>query len=207
MRRLSSAAFRDLLLVGLTFSSGAVDAISFLALGKVFTAFMTGNVVFLGIRAAGADGADVVRVLAALAAFGIGVLLATQIVGPSKGTGVWPRRVTAALGLVVLAQASFLALWATVGGRPGAGTADVLVGLSAVAMGVQSGAILSLGVAGVFTTAATATLMFLSRDVASWSRSAPERRRLAGVLAGLLAGASAGGVPLLPPRAGRAAPP
>jgi len=39
---------RDLLLNGLTFSSGAVDAISFLTLGKVFTAFMTGNIAFLG---------------------------------------------------------------------------------------------------------------------------------------------------------------
>ena len=39
---------RDLLLNGLTFSSGAVDAISFLTLGKGFTAFMTGNIAFLG---------------------------------------------------------------------------------------------------------------------------------------------------------------
>jgi uncharacterized membrane protein YoaK (UPF0700 family) len=45
---------RDSLLVTLTFSSGAVDAISFLALGKVFSAFMTGNIAFLGIRLAGA---------------------------------------------------------------------------------------------------------------------------------------------------------
>jgi uncharacterized membrane protein YoaK (UPF0700 family) len=44
---------RDLLLMALTFSSGAIDAISYLALGKVFTAFMTGNIVFLGPWAAG----------------------------------------------------------------------------------------------------------------------------------------------------------
>ena len=45
---------RDLLLNALTVSSGAVDAISFLALGKVFSAFMTGNIAFLGLRIAGA---------------------------------------------------------------------------------------------------------------------------------------------------------
>ena len=39
----SDRSFRDLLLFALTVSSGAVDAISFFALGKVFTAFMTGN--------------------------------------------------------------------------------------------------------------------------------------------------------------------
>jgi len=45
---------RDLLLMALTFSSGAIDAISYLVLGKVFTAFMTGNIVFLGLWTAGA---------------------------------------------------------------------------------------------------------------------------------------------------------
>ena len=44
---------RNLLLAGLTLSSGAVDAISFLGLGKVFTAFMTGNIAFLGMRIGG----------------------------------------------------------------------------------------------------------------------------------------------------------
>jgi len=46
---------RDLLLGALTVSSGAIDAISFLALGKVFSAFMTGNIAFLGLRLAGAS--------------------------------------------------------------------------------------------------------------------------------------------------------
>lgn len=69
----------------------------------------------------------------------------------------------------------------------------LLVGVSAVAMGLQSGAVLKLGVRGVFTTATTATLMFLAGE----SGSAPERRRLGGVLAGLLAGAAAGGALVL----------
>ena len=36
------------LLLGLTVVTGLVDAVSYLALGHVFTANMTGNVVFLG---------------------------------------------------------------------------------------------------------------------------------------------------------------
>jgi uncharacterized membrane protein YoaK (UPF0700 family) len=194
VRRPSPSAVRDLLLIGLTFSSGAVDAISFLALGKVFTAFMTGNVVFLGFLWAGANGPGVARVVAALAAFGAGVFLATRIVRPSKGSGLWPGRVSVALGVAALWQVAFLAIWATADGRPSSGTAAVLVGVSALAMGMHSGAVLSLGVRGVFTTAATATLMFLSSD---FPESAAERMRLAGVLVALLAGAVAGGVLLI----------
>ncbi len=39
---------RDVLLVALTVASGAVDAISYFGLGKIFSAFMTGNIVYLG---------------------------------------------------------------------------------------------------------------------------------------------------------------
>jgi uncharacterized membrane protein YoaK (UPF0700 family) len=201
-RRLSPAAIRDLLLVGLTFSSGAIDAISFLALGKVFTAFMTGNVVFLGLGVAGAGGPDEIRVLIAIAAFAAGVFVATRIVAASRGSGLWPRRVSVALGLTLILQAVFLALWTATSGRPGTGSGDVLTGLMALAMGLQSGAVMALAVQGVFTTAATATVMFLMRDVAAPPGSAAvERARLAAVLGALFAGATAGGLLLVHARA------
>lgn len=195
-RRLTPTAGRDSLLVALTVASGAVDAISFIALGKVFTAFMTGNVVFLGLRAAGAPGPDVVTVLISLAAFAIGVFVSTRIVGRSRSSGVWPNPVTGALGLVAVAQAAFAAGWIAVSGQPTGTMIDLLVGISALAMGIQSGAILSLGVTGVFTTAATATLMYLSKELAVESTVA-ERARHAGVLVALLAGAAAGGLLLV----------
>jgi uncharacterized membrane protein YoaK (UPF0700 family) len=201
-RRLSPAAIRDLLLVGLTFSSGAIDAISFLALGKVFTAFMTGNVVFLGLGVAGAGGPDEVRVLIAIAAFAAGVFVATRIVATAKGSGLWPRRVSVALGVVMVLQAVFLALWVATSGRPGTGSGHVLTGLMALAMGTQSGAVMALAVEGVFTTAATATVMFLMRDAAAPGGSGDvERGRLAAVLAALFAGATAGGLLLAHARA------
>src|SRR5207237_2899437 len=87
---------RDLLLNALTFSSGAIDAISFIALGKVFTAFMTGNIAFLGLRIAGAGGPGCVAIIVSMAAFSIGVYFGTRVVKPTglKSTGVWPHRVT-----------------------------------------------------------------------------------------------------------------
>jgi uncharacterized membrane protein YoaK (UPF0700 family) len=206
-RRLSPAAVRDLLLVGLTVSSGAVDAISFLALGKVFTAFMTGNLVFLGVGVAGEGGLDVVRVLIAIGAYAAGVYSATRIVEGSEDSSVWPRRVTAALGVALTLEAVFLAGWVAVSGQPGTGSGHVLTSLMALAMGLQSGAVMALAVRGVCTTAATATVMFLMRNLAAWSASATERARmdaprlssaaaertrLAGVLGALFVGATAG---------------
>jgi Protein of unknown function (DUF1275) len=43
-------------LLALTFSTGLIDAASYLGLGRVFTANMTGNVVLLGFGIAGAAG-------------------------------------------------------------------------------------------------------------------------------------------------------
>ena len=61
-------------------------------------------------------------------------------------------------------------------------------------MGMQSAAVRRLHVEGVFTTAATATIIFLAGDLAYWSATVKERRRLAGVLASLFVGATAGGL-------------
>jgi uncharacterized membrane protein YoaK (UPF0700 family) len=188
---------RDLLLMALTVSSGAVDAIAYLALGKVFTAFMTGNFVFLGLVTAGAGGPSIVSVAIALAVFAAGAFLGTRIVKPSKGSGVWPRRVTIALGAAAVAQACFLAVWVVADGLPASGVTNVLIGLSALAMGMQTATVFSLGLPGVFTTAATATLTVLMSDVAAWSHSATERRRLAGMLVSLFAGATAGSLLLV----------
>src|ERR1700738_1222910 len=114
----SQIRLRDLLLNALTVSSGAVDAISFLNLGKVFTAFMTGNIAFLGLRVAGADGPGAAAILVSMTAFAVGVYLSTRIIKPSQGSGVWPRRVTVALGVSLIGHAVFLAVWFASHGHP-----------------------------------------------------------------------------------------
>jgi uncharacterized membrane protein YoaK (UPF0700 family) len=201
-RGLSATALRDILLVVLTFGSGALDAISFLGLGKVFAAFQTGNLVFLGIGAAHAGGPDIVRVVCALAGFGAGVLAATLIADPLARASLWSRRATLILCAGLAVQAGFLVLWASISGHPGPGSGDTLMALGGIAMGLQSGAVLALAVPGVFTTAATATVILLMRDLADRGRTEPaERARLAGVLIGLVAGAAAGSALLVHARA------
>src|SRR2546429_4006317 len=59
-------------LLGLTAVPGVVDAVSFLGLGHIFTANMTGNVVFLGFALGGGTGVSIARSLTALSAFACG---------------------------------------------------------------------------------------------------------------------------------------
>jgi uncharacterized membrane protein YoaK (UPF0700 family) len=194
----AEARTRDLLLNGLTVSSGAVDAISFVALGKVFTAFMTGNIAFLGLRVAGSSVAPgYVAILSSMVAFAVGVFLSTRVVMGSKGSGTWPRRVTTALGLSLIPHAAFVVVWHVHHGEPSMHIIHVLLGLWALAMGMQSAAVRSLHVEGVFTTAATATIIVLVGDIANWPVTGAERRRLAGVLASLFIGATAGSLLLV----------
>jgi uncharacterized membrane protein YoaK (UPF0700 family) len=193
VRRLDDEGLRELLLVALTTSAGAIDAISYLALGKVFSAFLTGNIVFLGLKLAGGAGPSTLRVIAPLVGFALGASVGTRIVAPTAGNGaVWPGRVTVALAAGAVVQAVFCIVWLAAGGRPSSGAGDALIAISAVAMGLQTSAVFSLGVRAVFTTAATATWTALMGDLTSWSRTRGERHRLAPILVALVGGAVAG---------------
>ena len=63
----------------LTVVSGLVDAVSYLGLGHVFTANMTGNVVLLGFAAAGAPGFSVVASLTSIGSFMVGAVGAGRL--------------------------------------------------------------------------------------------------------------------------------
>ena len=208
-RQINYVAHRNALLDALTLSSGAIDAVSFLGLGKVFTAFMTGNVAFLGMAFAGSPVAPrVVSVLASMAGFAIGVFIAAKIVAapstqaaapqgePSAAT-VWPKRTTVALCVSLLAHLCFVVIWFATGGTPNDTVIPVLLGVWAAAMGLQSGAVRRLNVGGIFTTAATATFIFLFSDEANFRLTADERTRMRGVLISLVIGATAGAYALI----------
>lgn len=193
----SNAGMRNVLLDGLTLSSGAVDAISFLGLGKVFTAFMTGNIAFAGMLLAGSPVAPRVGLLlASMGGYAAGIYLATRIIarGSQPTTLVWPRATTVALGVSLLPHLGFALIWFANGGQPDATVMPVLLALWAIAMGMQSAAARKLNVGGVFTTAATATFIFLVSD---WANRNPltsdEHRRLRGVIVSLFLGATVGG--------------
>ncbi len=202
-RKVGSVGARNWLLNALTVSSGAVDAISFLALGKIFTAFMTGNIAFLGMALARHPGAPrIAAVLASMAGFACGIYIATKIttptkrpvgqVGPPPADAVWPLRTTVALGISLLAHLGFVAMWLAYRGQPDLDVIPYLLAVWALAMGMQSAAVRKLNVGGIFTTAATATFIFLFSDLANIPLTGDERRRMWGILISLVVGATAG---------------
>jgi uncharacterized membrane protein YoaK (UPF0700 family) len=148
----------------LTAITGLVDAVSYIALGHVFTANMTGNIVFLGFAAAGTPGLSVPRSLTALAAFLVGALI-----GGSLATSLAPisssRWTTAAFG----SEAVFLlaATVASVGYRSPSGDVTRLytvIVLTALAMGVRNATVRKLGVSDLTTTVLTLTITGLAAD-------------------------------------------
>src|SRR3954453_20941673 len=121
---------RDLLLVALTGAPGAVDAISYFGLGKIFSAFMTGNLVFLGFGVAEIEGPDVVPVIVALSMFTAGAYLGLRFTTlRSNESGCWPAAVTVLLVLVAVAEACFLVVWLSTAGLASTEVADVLIAL------------------------------------------------------------------------------
>jgi uncharacterized membrane protein YoaK (UPF0700 family) len=195
-------AVRDWLLVLLAFSSGTYEAICYLSFGKVFTGFQTGNIVLLGLAAAGTRppfGPDPESVVVSLIAFAVGAALAVWILKAFNGDEevddddvfqVWPRRVSIALGVALAVQVGFLALW--IAAAPSSEVSNIMLGLNALAMGVQMNAIRSLHVPGISTTAATATFVSWASGPATWPHKGTWARRLTGVVVSMAVGALVG---------------
>ncbi len=97
------------ILLGMTATTGIVDAVSLLALGHVFTANMTGNIVFLGFAIAGAPGFSIPRSSMALMAFLLGAAaggrLATHM--SSRPAPYWTGRAFCIDGLLLIGAATF----------------------------------------------------------------------------------------------------
>ncbi len=178
-------------LLALTFTTGLVDAVSFLGLGHVFTANMTGNIVFLGFGIAGSGGLPVLAPLISLASFLLG----------AGGGGVLAERtgdrhrehVARALAIEVSLLAVAAALAAAVNVRPNAASGDLVIALLAFAMGVRNATVRRIGVPDLTTTVLTMTLTGLAADSPlAGGAGKGSVRRIAAVLAmfsGALAGA------------------
>ena len=79
------------MLLALTGAAGSLDAIGFLALGHLFTANMTGNIVLLGLHVAQEQGVAAVRSVIALLGFGVGLVIGALIAERSADQRRGPR--------------------------------------------------------------------------------------------------------------------
>ncbi|MEU7379800.1 MULTISPECIES: YoaK family protein [unclassified Streptomyces] len=176
-------------LLGLTVVSGLIDAVSYLGLGHVFTANMTGNVVVLGFAAAGAPGFSVPHTATSLVCFLVGATVGGRVaVRYGSGSRRTWARVTLAAEAVLVATSAAVAFAA-----PGTeAMVYSVIALTAFAMGLRNATVRKLGVPDLTTTVLTMTLTGLASDSrAGGGAGHRSPRRTASVIA-MPAGAALG---------------
>jgi uncharacterized membrane protein YoaK (UPF0700 family) len=165
------------MLLALTVLAGVVDAVSILRLGHVFVATVTGNLVFIGLAAAGAKGFAVGTSALAIGGFLIGAVIggrACEAAGSHRGRAL--RNVMA----VKLCFAAIVTLIAVVTGpRFPTGARDAMVVLLAISMGDQLAAIRFLKVPDLMTVVLTLTITgVITERKRGWRDPAMLRRGL-----------------------------
>jgi uncharacterized membrane protein YoaK (UPF0700 family) len=181
------------LLLVLTVVTGLVDAFSYLVLGHVFVANMTGNVVFLAFALVGAKGFSLAASALALAAFALGAVGSGRLVAHLGARRGRMLAITALAEAVLVATAMVVASTAT---DPGLGaTRYLLVLLLGLSAGMQNGTARKLAVPDLTTTVLTQTIAgaaFESR-LAGGPTSKIGRRGLSAIamFGGALVGAAA----------------
>jgi uncharacterized membrane protein YoaK (UPF0700 family) len=163
------------LLLVLTAATGVIDAVSILALGRVFVANMTGNVVFVGMALAGAPGFSLAASLAALAGFLLGALAGGRALRRRGGHRGRLLRDAVATEVLLVAAALVLIAVAPMGSVVGA----VVAALLAIAMGLQNTAARKLAVPDLTTTVLTMTLTGIAADFGTSGAATIIRRVLA----------------------------
>ncbi len=187
------------LLVVLTVVTGLVDSFSYLVLGHVFVANMTGNVVFFAFALAGVRGFSVLASVIAIACFALGALAGGRLgrsLAASAGRSPGGRRelllgITAGIEAVIVAEAvTMTALTAT---PMPAGLRYALIVVLSLTMGVQNATARKLAVPDLTTTVLTLTITGIAADspIAGATGSHAARRviSVAAMFVGALAGA------------------
>jgi uncharacterized membrane protein YoaK (UPF0700 family) len=173
----------------LTVVSGVVDAVSFLGLGHVFIANMTGNILLIGFAAVGAPGLSFPASLTALCSFAVGAVLGGRIVQR------FPQHRRLLLVSMTL-ETAFTIVAAVIAATVTAiGTGwprYVLIGVLAFSIGVRNAAVRHMGVRDMTTTVLTTTLTGLASESSfGGGRNAYVENRVTSVLA-MFAGALVG---------------
>jgi uncharacterized membrane protein YoaK (UPF0700 family) len=181
------------LLLLLTVATGVVDAVSILALGRVFIANMTGNVVFIGFALAGAPGFSLSAALFALAGFLVGAAVCGPVIARWRVARGRLLAVVTTAEVVLLAGALAIAAVSTEPFAPA--SRNLIAVVAAVALGMQNAAARELAVPDATTTVLTMTLAGFAADLRQHDGPALLRRLLA--VAAMLAGGFAGALLVL----------
>lgn len=178
-------------LLVLTFTTGVIDAASYLGLGHVFTANMTGNIVLLGFGVAGGTGLPVLAPLISLGAF-----LGGATIGGRLGRDAAPRTrhlshsMAIEIGVLIITAVLALAFDIT----PDHFSGDLVIAFLAFAMGVRNAAVRQAKVADLTTTVLTMTLTGIAADSPLAGGDGQGSFRRGAAVVAMLIGAIAGGL-------------
>jgi uncharacterized membrane protein YoaK (UPF0700 family) len=177
------------LLLALTLVTGVIDAVSLLALGRVFVANMTGNVVVTGFAIAGVPEFSLVTSLVVLATFLIGAAVGGYLAQRIDHRGTLLRAAVLIEWVLLALCLVMVLLRAPVVGSPSTVTTAAL---AAVAMGVQNAVARRIAVPDLNTAVVSMSMTGLAADYAHSTRDAVLRR--ASAVLSLLLGAVVGAV-------------
>ncbi|MCK8644908.1 YoaK family protein [Mycobacterium colombiense] len=174
----------------LTFATGLADSISILALGHVFVANMTGNVIFLGFWLAPSTTIDLTAVAVALPTFICTTIVSGRL---SRHFGVRTRtwittvlatEITLLVTLAVVAGAGLL--------RYQGNSKLIMIAILAVTFGLQHSSARQFGIQELSTTVLTSTIVSLGLDSRLAGGTGERHRLRIGVVATMCAGAFLG---------------
>jgi uncharacterized membrane protein YoaK (UPF0700 family) len=148
---------QDVRLLILAASAGSADGWSYLGLGHAFVANMTGNTVLLGIAVFQNHG-DLLHPVIALIGYAAGAVIGTLMAGKARPGSLWPKAISWTLMLEALLLIAAEAGWIVIhlDARHSL-SLHVLLGIVALAVGMQSAAMVQLKIPGIVTTYITGT--------------------------------------------------
>jgi uncharacterized membrane protein YoaK (UPF0700 family) len=182
-------------LLGMTVVTGLVDAVSFLSLGRVFTANMTGNIVLLAFATARVPGLSIAYSLTALLSFLVGAIFGGRIMARA-GADSQIRFAAQAfvLEVVFLSVASFCSIGYRSDLLGHSFQPFALIALTALAMGTRNAAVRKLAIPDLTTTVLTLTITGIGADSSFAKGNNPRLARRVEAVVAMFLGAALGAV-------------
>jgi len=181
--------------LGMTAVTGLVDAVSFLSLGRVFTANMTGNVILLGFATARVPGLSITLSLTALVSFLAGAVLGGRIMSRASVDSHFRFAARALmLEVVALTAASLYAIGYKGDVMEPSLRPLALIALTALAMGARNAAVRKLAIPDLTTTVLTLTLTGIAADSSLANGNNVRLARRIGSVVAMLSGAALGAI-------------
>ena len=182
-------------LLGMTAVTGLVDAVSFLSLGRVFTANMTGNIVILAFATARVSGLSIAYSLTALLSFLVGAIFGGRIMARADADSQIRFAAQASLlEVVFLFAASFCSIGYSSDLLEHSFQPFVLIVLTALAMGMRNAAVRKLAIPDLTTTVLTLTITGIGADSSIANGNNPRLARRVEAVVAMFLGAALGAV-------------